>query len=348
MAARELRYDWFEKIRSSSGFDSVAVAHNLNDNIETFLINLVRGTGIAGLSGMRPLAGHIIRPLLFATRSEITGYCKSHGIRFREDLSNADTKYLRNRIRHTMIPLLREINPSIEYSLNDTAAIMAGANEILSDNVDRIREEISCDKQAYISFDARLTGRYTGNRAVLYGLFRPFGIGHVPMNDLVSIITGKTGSQLFTPTHRIVKNRDELIVSKRSDEVQARWIIERPEDLGMVPAIESVQTVKITEEFKIPDSPQVTCVDCDKLTFPLLLRTWNHGDYFYPLGLTHRKKLSDYFTDKKYSLPAKDSSLLLESEGKIACILGDRIDNRFRITPSSENALIIKTRQNIQ
>jgi len=345
MAARELRYTWFEEIRNENGYDSVAVAHNLNDNIETLMINLIRGTGIAGLRGMKPSANNIIRPLLFATRGEIIQYCSCRGITFREDKSNADTKYLRNKIRHQIIPLLREINPSIESTLSETAEILTDSYEIISDYIKVVLAKVSEQKREYITFNISLLHPYIHNRALLFELFRPYGIAEVSLNDLINIINGKTGGQLFTGSYRIIKNRKELLVSLQKDVDEAKKLINNPGDFASVPAIESVRTVTITSGFTVSAGQHEVCIDSDKLAYPLILRKWGIGDYFYPLGLNHRKKLSDYFVDNKYSRIDKDNALILESGGKIVCILGDRIDSRFRITDTSVNALIIKTCQ---
>jgi tRNA(Ile)-lysidine synthase len=346
MAARELRYRWFEEIRNVNGYDSIAVAHNLTDNIETLMINLIRGTGIAGLTGMKPSANNIIRPLLFATRMEIIEYCSSQGITYREDKSNADTKYLRNKIRHQIIPLLREINPSIESTLSETAEILTGSYEIISDHIKLLREKVSEQKGETIAFNISLLDPHIHNRAVLFELFRPYGISDVSLNDLINIIKGKTGGQLFTGSYRIIKNRKELLVSVRKDDVTKK-LINNPQDFAAVPAVESVRSVIITAGFTLPEGPPEVCIDSDKLSYPLVLRKWDTGDYFYPLGLNHKKKVSNYFIDNKYSRIDKDNALILESDGKIVCILGDRIDSRFSITATSRNALIIKTRQSV-
>ena len=345
MAARELRYTWFEETRKEHGFDSIAVAHNLNDNIETLMINLIRGTGVAGLTGMKPFNNKIIRPLLFATRQDIIYYCNRNMITYREDLSNADTKYLRNKIRHLIIPLLKEINPSVESTLNETAERFTGINEIVNDYINELRDKISSQKNEYITFNISLLKSIIHNKVILFELFRPFGISDVSLIDLRNIIEGKTGGLLITGTHRIVKNRKELLVlSIREDIIDIRLIINH-QNFEKIPEIEFVRSVSLTEKFDIPAEPFTVCIDEGKISFPLVLRKWNAGDHFYPLGMNHRKKLSDFFIDNKYSIIDKENALILESDGKIVCILGERIDNRFRITDSSKNALIIKARQ---
>jgi tRNA(Ile)-lysidine synthase len=345
MAARELRYRWFESIRSEHGYKSVAVAHNLNDNIETLLINLIRGTGIAGLRGMKPASNNIIRPMLFASRKEIVSYCEKNRITYREDRSNADTKYLRNKIRHQIIPLLKEINPSIESALSETADILMGINEIVNDYISIIRANISEQREDCTVFKIKLLNPFLGNRAVLFELFKPFGIAEVNPDDLTRIIRGKTGSRLITGSYIILKNRNEIVVSPLKVKPEAIMIIYKPGDLKMISGIDSVKSLKVTRNFRIPQDQANACLDADKLSFPLILRKWLPGDFFFPLGMKQKKKLSDYFTDNKYSIFDKENSLILESDGKIVCILGDRIDDRFRITEDTKKVLIIKSGQ---
>lgn len=344
MAARELRYDWFGRIRNEKGYDAIAVAHNLNDNIETLLLNLIRGTGIAGLTGMKPSADRIIRPLLFATRSEIEDYCRKNRISYREDSSNADTKYLRNRVRHQIIPLLKEINPSVESALNETAGILNGINEVVAEYVKLLRDQISENRDDCRSFKTKLINPHLTNRAVLFELFRPFNLGGDNLNDLINIINGRTGSRLITPTHIILKNRDELLISPISRPGETDIIINTPADLEKANNIESVMSSAIDGNFVVPDDSSVACLDSDMLTFPMVLRKWRKGDSFFPLGMKNRKKLSNYFTDKKYSLLEKDNCMILESAGKIVCILGERIDDRFRITQNTTHILVIKAK----
>jgi tRNA(Ile)-lysidine synthase len=341
MAARELRYIWFEEIRKKNMYDSIAVAHNLNDSIETLIINLIRGTGIAGLVGIKPAVNRIIRPILFAKRQEIKAYCSDHGITFREDISNADTKYLRNKVRHLIIPVLKEINPLVESTLNETADRFIAINEIVSEYISGIRKSVSQQRDEFITFKISLLKQYIHNRVIIYELFKPFSINDVPLNDLINIIEGKTGGQIFTGTHTIIKNRKEIIVSGKKTIDEVPMVIENVQAFDGIPEIVSVRPVTITDMFEIPSGPQSACIDSDKISFPLIIRKWEEGDYFYPLGMKHKKKLSDYFIDNKYSIFDKKKARILESDRKIVWIIGDRIDNRFRITNSSKNALII-------
>jgi len=344
MAARELRYKWFEEIRIEKKYDLIAVAHNLNDNIETLLINLVRGTGLAGMTGMKPLSNRIIRPLLFATRNEILSYCNRYKIEFREDKSNADTKYIRNKIRHHIIPVLKEINPSIEITLNETAEKFAGFNEVVSEYISRLRENISDKNGQFITFNIKQLRTCIDNKVVLYELFKPFGMTGPILNDLIKVIKGRTGGQIITDTHRIIKNRSEIIVYDKVKKEVTIYEIKNIQDFYTCPGISSANKIPINESFEIPADPNLACIDYQTVTFPMFIRKWKKGDYFYPLGMNQKKKLSDYFIDNKYSGFDKENIFILESEGKIVWIIGERIDDRFKITGSTRIGLLIKSK----
>ena len=342
MAAREMRYEWFEAVRKENKFDCIAIAHNLNDNIETLLINLIRGTGISGLTGMKSKSKRIIRPLLFATREKITEYCKTCNISYREDKSNSETKYTRNKIRHLVIPLLREINPSIEETLNQTAARLSGINEIVSEYTEGIRKLVSVKKgKATIFYIDKLKELKPGE-AVIFELFRPFGIADTTSENLIKIMDGRSGSQVFTTTHRIIKNRNELLVYRFETPGNRYFIINNIENLSNTPHVVSAAVITELTGFKIPDDPHIACLDYEKVRFPLIIRKWERGDYFYPLGMKQRKKLSDYFVDRKFSLVKKEQALILESAGKIIWIIGERIDERSKVKGSTTKILKIQ------
>jgi len=347
MAARQLRYEWFEEIMDKYGYDKTAVAHNLNDNIETLIINLVRGTGISGLTGMKPISNRIIRPLLFSTRQDIVRYCNKHRIIYREDMSNADTKYIRNKIRHQIIPVLKEINPSIEATLNETAERFTGLNEIVTDYLTCLREMVAEQKNDIIKFNIILLKPYLHNKTLLYELFKSFDVNNDQLNDLLKVIEGKTGGQILTGTHRIIKNRKEIIVTDEKKVDYSSYNVGIIEEFANVPGIESAEYINVTDSFEMPSDPLIACLDSEKVSFPLIIRSWKPGDFFYPLGMKNKKKLSDYFINSKYSIIEKENKLILESDGRIVWIIGDRIDNRFRITRSTRKALIIKSAKKV-
>jgi tRNA(Ile)-lysidine synthase len=341
MAARELRYTWFEELRIENKYDVIAVAHNMNDNIETLLINLTRGTGLNGLSGIRPRINNIIRPLLFATRDEIIKYCHKNIIHFREDSSNEDTKYTRNKIRLKIIPILKEINPSIEITLNDTAERFSNINDIVSEYISILKERVSNRKDDLILFNISLLREYLKNKTVLFELFKQFGIHNVQLDDLIKVINGKTGGQITISDYLVLKNRKELIVSKVNAESKTFLSLNSINELLKAPGIISATISEKKSNREIPSDSNIASLDSDKISFPLLIRKWEKGDYFYPFGMDQRKKLSDYFIDRKYTRFEKERKLILLSDGKIVWIIGDRIDNRFRISHSTKKVLTI-------
>jgi tRNA(Ile)-lysidine synthase len=344
MAARELRYAWFEETRKKNGYDSIAVAHNLNDNIETLLINLTRGTGIAGLTGMKNSANHIIRPLMFASRESINIYCLKHKVRFREDRSNAETKYTRNKIRHLVIPVLKEINPSIEETLNETAARLDATNDIVNYFTHKLRKSLLIKKDDNMVVNIRSLKQYLRNNTLIYELFKPFGITGSMVTDLDKIINGETGGQLFTGTYRFLKNRNEIIISAHTETKDDYFRVNSIAGLRKIPGIASVRQLSKGPGFVIPSERTTACLDLEKITFPVIVRNWLPGDFFYPLGMKKKKKLSDYFIDQKFSRLDKENVLIVESDNRIAWIVGERIDNRFKVTDATRKILIIKSK----
>jgi tRNA(Ile)-lysidine synthase len=343
MAARELRYKWFEEIRSENHYDFIAIAHNLNDNIETVLLNLVRGTGITGLTGMKPVNNKIIRPLLFASRDMISDYRNRYGIPFREDKSNADTKYHRNKIRHLVLPVLKEINPSLESTLNETAERMAGINEIVADYVNILNLKSRSGDGKTLKYKITGLKQHVRNKALLYELFKPYGITSSTAADLIRVIEGRTGGNIATPAYRLFKNRNDLVIYPNANPEKIYCEINNNNELEKVPGIVSAKTIKVTGDFVIEDKKSVANIDFRKITFPLVIRRWEKGDHFIPLGMNKNKKLSDYFIDRKYSLIEKEEALILESAGNIIWIIGERIDDRYKITPSTIEVLRIES-----
>ncbi len=342
MAARDLRYRWFEEIRKKNGFNLVAVAHNLNDNIETLLINLTRGTGLAGLTGMRPSGNQIIRPLLFATRQSIEVYCRKNRIRYREDQSNTETKYTRNKIRHLVIPILKEINPSVETTLNETAGRLREVNHILTGFIGKLYEKSVIRENNILKISIKTLKQFADSDTVLYELLKKFGITGNNLPDLKNIIKGKTGIQIFTGTHRIIKNREELLIARLTGTTPSIIRVNSLNELKKKAPFQPIRLVRVNAEFVIPCDKTVACIDYEKVTYPLVIRKWEAGDFFYPLGMKRKKKLSDYLVDRKYSRLEKEKLLLLESDGNIVWLIGERIDDRFRITKQTRKALIIK------
>ncbi|HEX2969300.1 MAG TPA: tRNA lysidine(34) synthetase TilS [Bacteroidales bacterium] len=336
MAARELRYSWFSALAQEHGYDHISVAHNLNDNAETMIINLVRGTGLAGLSGMKPSTGKIIRPLLFISREEITEYCISNRIAYREDRSNSEVKYTRNKIRHKVIPVLQQINPAVLNTFTESAERFLELNEIVLEYIDDLRKTISYGRNETIVCDIAKLKEHEKNKTVLFELFKPFGLNSMQVKDVINLLDGTSGSVILTPTHRILRDRSEIIITGTCKAAIPEMTIT---DIKEFPSFINAYYSNKPEDYRIPADPLIASLDFDKIMFPLIIRKWRGGDYFHPFGMNHKKKLSDYFIDLKYPLSEKEKKIVLESEGKIVWIIGDRIDNRFRITKETKRIL---------
>ena len=342
MAARDLRYEWFEKIRQENDYQFIATAHNLNDNIETLILNLVRGTGIKGLTGIQPTTRHIIRPLLFATRTEIEHFAAENNIMFREDKSNAETKYTRNKIRHLVLPLLQEINPAIEKTLGETINRMKDTELAVEEYVSSVKGEISKSEGEKTIFNVEQLKNYLSNKTILYELFKSVGLSGAQTDELLEVIAGQTGGRIFTKSHAILKDREFIIVSPINNDKSVFVTINSYAELEKTPFFTSVISTSITSDYKISTDKNTACLDEDKIKYPLIIRNWQEGDFFYPLGMNNKKKISDFLIDNHISRFDKEKLLVLESDNKIAWIIGHRIDNRFKITPTTKKVLVIK------
>lgn len=330
MAARELRYDWFYGLAIKYNYDYIATAHHLDDNLETFIINLSRGTGIEGLSGIPEANDKLIRPLLIFAKEEIKAYAIKKKWRWREDSSNESTKYLRNKIRHNIVPELKEISPSFLTSFNKTLSNLRNAECFIKDQVDFLKRylfeetsasgfKISIAKLEYIS----------DPKNSLFYLLNEFGF--TAWDDINTILTSQSGKQILSATHRIVKDRGYIILDKIADadqEADTVYEISSKEELVMLPSgslkFENVKTI----DNKLPN---YLYVDKKKLKYPLIVRKWRQGDYFYPLGMRGKKKLGKYFKDEKLSIIDKENVYLLCSAEDIVWIIGHRSDDRFKI-----------------
>jgi len=344
MAARELRYKWFEELATSEKYTRVAIAHNRNDVAETFLINLVRGTGLTGLSGIREKNGIFIRPLLFSTRKSIVHYAKSHEISYREDSSNADIKYQRNLIRNKIIPLLEKINPSFTDTILQETEIFRAVNTIYQSAINKIREELITSVDEKVCININLLKKENIPAPLVFELISPYGFGYAEAEKLLELLDGESGKRFISGSHTMVKDRNYIIIEKNQKEVrEADHLIESGAAEIESPIKISIKKFPNSKGLIIPASPFIATIDFDKLKFPLRLRHWQKGDFFVPLGLKGRKKLSDFFVDRKINLHDKKKIWLLCSEEKIVWVAGYQIDDRFKVTPDTRN--IIQFRQ---
>lgn len=323
ITARNLRYQWFNEI-ISLGFDYVLTAHHLDDSLETVLINFSRGTGLEGLTGIPAQNGNIIRPLLPFSREEIEHFAEKNQIQWREDSSNASDKYLRNKIRHSIIPLFKELNAGFTDSFQNTLLHLQQAESLVNDAAKLVYEKVVIEKENQLDFHLKPLLEFQNYQAYLFQWLKQYGF--TAWNDIYDLVEAQSGKQVFSSTHVLLKDREKLILSKRKETAtEAIFCIESKESIVNIPLNISFCNVSYLSE----SDSNCIFVDEDKITFPLILRKWKTGDYFYPSGMTGKKKLSKYFKDEKYSLLEKEKQWLLCSDDQIIWVIGKRADQRF-------------------
>jgi tRNA(Ile)-lysidine synthase len=344
MAARDLRYQWFKQLAQDEGYDKIAIAHNLNDQMETFFINLFRGTGISGLRAMRPENDGIIRPLLPFSRDEIEKYAEENGLSHREDSSNASDKYLRNRIRHHLIPLLKELQPSLNRIFHENLSRISDVETIYHKQIERQRELLvkqydNCDLihiHELLALEAHNT--------YLYEFLKPYGFNEPTAGQITSVLNDIPGKVFYSPTHRLIKDRDVLIIeplSKVPSTIPDEIFIDASV-VNLTTPISLVFTNISRKELPVIDpSSHIAWLDRKLLTFPLCLRKYKVGDRFRPLGMTGTRKLSDFLTNLKLSISEKEKVWVLTSGDEIIWVVGYRIDDRFKVTPQTQEILKI-------
>ncbi len=340
MAARRLRYQWFEAVRRDHGYGSVAIGHNKDDTVETFLINLARGTGLKGLTGMKPKAGHVIRPLLFATRQEIATYCHQQGITYREDSTNQTIKYSRNKIRHHIIPAFEQLNPGFLETMAGNMERLQAAYALYNSQAQAHLQGLVRRQGSDLWIDKRI-GALKGDEALLYELLKGYGFTGERIREVAAGIQGPPGKQYWSDTHRLIRDRRWLILTPRRPYSPLRYYIESADEDLHDPIHLSFRLVEDVGHYKMPLSREVACVDYDKLHFPLILRKWQQGDYFQPLGMKGLKKISDLFVDRKYSILDKERSWLLTQGEQIIWVVGERLDERFKVEAHTRRILEI-------
>ena len=297
MAARELRYEWFEEIRRKSGANVIAVAHHRDDSVETLLLNLIRGTGINGLRGIRPKNEHIVRPLLCLDRKEIINYLNRTGQDYVTDSTNLQDEYTRNKIRLNLLPMMQEINPSVKESIFNTAEHLSEVSIIYKKSIEEATKRVQTAEG--ICIDALM--QETAPETLLFEILYPLGFNAAQIRDIYRALEGQQ--------------------------------VEQP--------LLAMEKYSLTPDFIIPRDKEVACFDADKLLHPLSLRLWQQGDVFTPFGMKGRKKVSDYMTDRKFSLLRKEQQWVLCCGKDIIWLVGERTDNRFRIDSSTQRVLII-------
>ncbi len=335
MAARELRYQWFETLRQQHNYAAVALAHHQNDTIETILLNLVRGTGIAGLHGILPKNGYLVRPLLFLSRQEIEKLVNEHSLPYVEDSSNASTKYARNKLRHDVIPKLQELNPSLEKTFENNLQHFRDLETLLEVTLAELRQRvlITDDDGIYLKIDA--VKALNPQRLLLFKLLQAYGFNETTIDDVISVLDKHAGRTFESETHRLVLDRDKLIIAPKSKAAGPVININDGDYKLTLLHDEALLIVK--------DNPMVVSVDTDKLIYPLQLRAWQQSDSFHPLGMKTRKKISDFFISLKIPLHKKSEiPLLVNGNGEIIWVGSYRLNDRYKVTENTKKVTIFE------
>jgi tRNA(Ile)-lysidine synthase len=336
LAARKLRYEWFYELLEKEHFDFVLTAHHLDDQLETFLINFSRGTGLDGLCGIPSLHDKIVRPLLIFSRAEIETFANENQLKWREDSSNASDKYLRNKIRHQVVPILKELNPSFLDSFENTLQNLNQAQSLVDDASRIVYRKVVKEDENQKIIDLKELLQLSNYQAYLFQWLSPFGFS--AWQDIYDLVYAQSGKQILSEHFRVVKNRDTFILEPKTVNNSDEYFInEKDKQLNFPLKLRFCEL----SDLSISDAKTIF-VDSKLVKFPLLLRKWKEGDYFYPFGMNGKKKVSKFFKDEKFSLPKKETTWLLCSENKIIWIVGERMDDRFKITEHTQTILKIE------
>jgi len=342
MAARDLRYQWFYQLLQKLNAQAVAVAHHADDSIETLLMNLVRGTGLRGLTGIAPRNGKVVRPLLCCSRNEIENYIVQHNLEHITDSTNATLDYQRNKFRNVILPLLEEINPSVRQTLYQTMDRFEGTLAIYQQALDNIEKEIVDNDDETVLVDIEKLKSQVHLPTIMYELLQKYGFGNVTIQQVTEHLDGESGKQFYSDTHRLIKDRKYLIINKIELKFETNYWISMTDTVISKPLNLEISKFSIHSEFQVSKDKKCIHLDASKLQFPLQLRHWHEGDSFVPFGMKGSKKISDFFIDNKFSILDKEQTWLLVSGDDIVWIVGYRIDNRFSVTNETKEVVQIK------
>jgi tRNA(Ile)-lysidine synthase len=342
MAARRIRYDFFNDLVAQENYDFIATAHHANDHFETALQNLIRGTGFKGLAGIPRINGNIIRPLIHFTRKELEDFAVKHGIVWREDSSNAETKYDRNKIRHQIIPVVEEINEGYIKAFNDTSDQLQLLDMYVENGLEKARKSWILEENDCIRLDIAYLKQNTSELILFWEYLKHFGFNFQQFRDIIGSLDSESGKQFETVEYLLEKDRDFFYLSSVHTEADKEMVTISREDKVICFGKQQMELHKGNGHSVINSDPNEAFLDADKLQFPLRIRNWQPGDRFQPLGMQGQKKLSDFMIDEKIPLNLKRRQKVLLSDNEIVWVLGHRIDHRFRITDKTQNSLHLK------
>ncbi len=338
LAARDLRYTWFKELVKLHQFDYVLTAHHADDNLETILINLSRGTGINGLTGIPQVNEYILRPLLPFKRTEIEAYATQNEIIWREDSSNASTKYLRNKLRHDVIPLLKELNPNILENTNSTISHLKETQDIVKESVRAVlKRAVKSESNGVITYHTSEFLKVNNAKAYLTEIFKSYGF--TSFKDIVNLVHAETGKYVSSKTHKLIKDKNTLVLFKidKKFAFQPQTIHDFDQNIELLSGQLEFNQVRKAHK----NSRTEVYVDYDMLKWPLEVSLKKNSDYFYPIGMSGKKKLGKYLKDEKLSLLDREKVLLLRNKNEIVWVIDHRLDERYKVTQNTKKIIKI-------
>ena len=348
-AARTLRYEWFAELiavvnNAIPPAKFIVTAHHADDNIETLLMNFFKGTGIRGLRGILPLNGKIIRPLLFAHKEQLVVFARENNLQFLEDSSNLADKYTRNYFRNQVIPTVINLFPQVQQNLETNLQRFRDIEILYHQAISVHTKKLLVNKGPEVHIPVLKLLKAVPLHTIIYELTRPYGFSPHQIPDIIHLLVSESGKYVRSTTHRIIRNRKWLIISPNSTTTASNILIEENDRIIEFNGDSKLRLEVIEQShslLELPVSDSIASIDAAEIKFPLLLRKWKQGDYFYPLGMRKKKKLSRFFIDQKLSLPEKENTWVIEMKNKIAWIVGRRIDDRFKVTKETTSILRI-------
>ena len=348
MAARKLRYDWFEQIAKKNFFDKIATAHHSGDSVETILMNLSRKTGIRGLIGIPEKNNRIIRPLLFASKSQIIEYCDKNKLEFRTDKTNFETIFQRNKIRHLIIPEFEKINPAFSLNVIQSAENLRLYKDFFDIHFKKFKNKCVIIQNNIVKIEIEKFKSFEPKKLFLYEFLRNYNFNDSQVEMIIDMLDNQSGKMFYTDEYRLVKERNYLIINKKNKQENSEYFIKKNSEKISI-NVDLADELKLqcsfieVENLKLTNNRNFAFFDADKLDFPLKIRKWQAGDFFRPYGMKGRKKkLSNFFKDNKLTQVEKENIWIIESNGKIIWIVGFRTDDNFKITKQTTKIYILK------
>ncbi|MEX8546813.1 MAG: tRNA lysidine(34) synthetase TilS [Mucilaginibacter sp.] len=342
MAARKLRYEWFDQLCAEHNYDCIALAHHQNDAVETILLNLTRGTGIAGLHGILPKNGKLVRPMLFLSKENIDQICAEEKLTFVEDSSNISTKYARNKIRLEVVPKLKELNPNLEKTFEQNLERFRELEALLENQLKQLRDTVFIRQNLETRIKLESLRQLNPQKLLLFGLLHEFNFSEQVVKDLLLSLEKHSGKVFESPSHQLILDRTEIIIHPKKTLIkEALLILENQNEIHFQGF--KLKLLHDDSALIVKNNPMAASVDAEKIIFPLTLRNWQTGDYFFPLGMQQRQKLSDFFIHQKLPLHQKSNvPVLVNGNQEIIWVCGFRLDDRYKVRAQTKKVVIFE------